>query len=203
MKALAVAIFLCGILRYKNIKIETIVTVAVIFYIFGVIWENCYPVIFHNEYPVYYSRSGLFNGFLFVAIGALFADKKIRINKKIVWIGLIISAILWAAECALNAIFSVTTYIFLVPLVMSIFYLLLTAKLNINTKSIGSMSSIVYYIHIIVGGVSLGLIELLLGVKVWKPLQWIIIGVVSYAIAFLVIRLQKLKGFKWLKHFFY
>ncbi len=202
LKALAVAIFLCGFLRAKKVSVEKICVIALIFYLFGAIWENVYPLIFDKPCPAYYARSGLFNGFLFVATGAFFAQRERTVGGKKEFIGLGCFALLWGAECLLNRAFSITTGIFLVPLIVTLFCLLLKTELHLNTKAISNMSAIVYYVHILVGIILLGGVRRLFHVEIFKPLQFLIIGVVSYAVAFVLIKIKECKGFKWIKHFF-
>lgn len=153
LPALIVAVLLVSFLIIKNVKVKNIIIISFLLYIIGLLGQS-YNVIFRylEKIPYvgigvsgigyyfreifYTTRGGLFEGFLFVSFGYLFAKKEIDISRKKASILLAVSIVLYIAEVIVVKYFGwgleEDMYLMLVPLIFFLFYLLISKETETN-----------------------------------------------------------------------
>ncbi len=222
LKSLAVAIALVALALSKNIKIKTILFFAAGFYMVGLLGDSYYGLLgcvpglrkIMDWYLKIFltTRNGLFEGFLFVAIGALFARRPVVMKPWLASMGFIVCTALMIAEAFLVRGFALALdynmYIFLVPASFFLFYALASVDMKASsfTGKLRLYSTWVYYIHPwiifpVLSVITMGLSRVLGWPDDTMPslLQFAIVLLGSFLATFLIVRLQKCKGFSWLK----
>lgn len=152
------------------------------------------------------TRNGIFFGFIFVVLGALFAYKPIKINMKKATAFFLLSVALLFAEVMLSYFRFNTTepdmWIMLLPSSFFLFYIVTHIELKDSGKYIAmrKMSSLIYFGHrlIIFGIMAIG--ETLHSEALSEGLlQWFIVTVLSVAVSYSIIKLSQKSRFKFLK----
>lgn len=156
------------------------------------------------------TRNGIFFGLLFVTMGALFAKKRIVLNRAVAIIGFVLSEAAVFAECYLLKKFTqpkdYNMFLFLVPAVFFLFYL--ASHANLKNKpvyaSLRAIGVIVYFGHMFVdffvqlAGKWIG--------KVFSvdltPFRLLAVLVITTLLAMLIVRLSKNERFYWLKYLY-
>ena len=128
--ALIFGIIITSFLLYKKVKPRTLIYLATFFYLIGLLTQSWFGIIEPLRYKsplfwsflklvqsiIYTTRDGLFEGFLFVGIGMLFALKNITLSKRKALVGFIISMFLMLIEAFFLKYFSFVresnTYLF-------------------------------------------------------------------------------------------
>ena len=170
ISSLIVAVLLVSFLLHRGFKVRSVAVMALFAYAFGVLFGDAYHGFsaFLMRYPagkllvlaldnvIPTTRNGLFYGFLFVLMGAIFAHKRIVLHKAVAVLGLIASLALRLAEILwLRDHSSPVNYvstISLIPVLFFTFYL--TSHLNLTNKPIYGklrvVGLLIYFSHLFV-----------------------------------------------------
>ena len=219
LPALVVAVMLTSCLLYKGIRPKTIIVIAGLLYfigLFGVSWfgfikpiEIYAPQLWKGlriiKSIIATTRNGLFEGFLFVAIGMSFSYKDFKYDKGIAVIGIILSVIALITEVfTLQAFGFIRQYDFflsLVPLVWFMFYFAINTSMpfKLDYKRMRTVSSLIFYIQLWIDAVVNGILWI-----VYKPLygtgiRFLITLISTILISVAMIRISEYKRFAWLK----
>ena len=161
----------------------------------------------YNGYRFVFSEP-MFNAssaFIWVMVGKLFAEKQVQINKIFAIVGLLLSGALlygeWLFVRALNGSFNNDCYLFLVPTAFFAFRLISLIKVSPNgvTVFLGKSSTLIYTTHIpTIAGVSLLLQRLFSATS--TPLVFVLVVALCTAGSLVVLTLEKLPAFQWLKY---
>lgn len=163
------AVLLISCLLYRKISVKKILIFAAIFYLIGLLEQSYFGLIrpLKNITPGLFSfseevlkiirstRNGLFDGFIFVGIGMLFAYYEIRISRKKAFLGFALSMIFLFLEVCILTHFEMIRkydmYFFLIPCAFFLFAWLSKVKLldKVLYKTLRKMSSLVFYGHLI------------------------------------------------------
>ena len=159
---------ICIALKLK-LKPHTILLTGLILYIIGLLGDSYYgltkPLLMHPQigfifriYKIIFSttRNGIFDGFVFVSLGMVIAvvPRKMSLLKSI--LGFIISLLFLGVEVLVlfkfNLMLDSNMYIMLLPSVYFMLYAVLGINLKNNTvyKELRILSSLIYFIHILI-----------------------------------------------------
>ncbi len=221
LPATAFAVIVIAIAIKKKIKIEALLVFGGLMYIFGLMGDSYFGFLkyvpdLEKLVELYLTvfeatRNGLLEGILFVGIGVLFAYRKIKLNRAVAFICFVFSMGLMLFEVyTLKDLGGAKDYnisISLVPASFFMFYLAISSKQKANafTHALRAYSSTIYFTHIYfqypLSKYAIDWLKQELGIEFEIPslfkLAFTIVG--SLAISFIIINLEKLKGFRWLK----
>lgn len=220
LNATILAVLIVSFLLYKKCKIKNIIITAIIFYVLGLFEQSWFGLI--KPLSIYFpqlwmilklvqkviitTRNGLFEGFLFISIGMLFAFFKIEINMKKAVCGFVISFLLMFFEVFFVQHFHLVKgfdmYIFLVPTIFFLFYIAKNAKLKDNRiyPKLRQLSSLIFYTHLLVETIVSKLYLNLFNINSLETsLKFIIVLSATIAFSLGIIELSKCKYFHWLK----
>lgn len=220
LKALLFAVVLLSLMLHRKIRLSSILLIAIPLYIIGLLGDSYYGLTQHlrgfaaidfviEKYGQIFSttRNGLFMGFIFVLIGALFAFKKISMKPKTACIGFAVSMALMLAEVFLIEHYSLSKstnmYIFLVPSTIFLFGTASAIKLK-DRKIYGKlrvMSMLIYYSHFLMKTFAAQVFSLIEESYGKDLSDWLLVAtlVCVTASAALVEHLSRKEKFKWLK----
>lgn len=223
LNATMVGVMIISFLLYKKCKIKNIIITSMILYTLGLLAQSWYGIIkpLNTYLPhiwmllklfqevIATTRNGLFEGFLFIGIGMLFAFFKIEISmKKAVW-GFVISYLLMFFEAFFVKYFhfirAEDMYIFLVPTTFFMFYIAKNIKLKDNKiyLILRQLSSLIFYMHLWVRVVVSKVFLILFDINIGKTcLKFIITLGVTIIGALVVVKLSKCKCFHWLRYLY-
>ncbi len=212
LKSTAFAVFITGLLLKSKANTKVILGLSSFFYVSGLLFQVGYGSFFNSgsDLEPYHTRNGLFFGFLFIVLGMLLAYEKIKIKTKISVILMLVSAALWGAEvvlCLKLHLASSDQKIFLVPTVFFMFNILLNIRstVSFDTGILRRLSTFIYFLHPFVNFYILpALLNLICDITksdivLNSVANYILVLIIAVAISGAVIKLQSLKGFKWLK----
>ena len=221
--ALVIAVVMLSVLLKLRVPMRAIVIIALVLFAIGLLGEPYYgfieplknvgvtkAVISGYEALFTTTRNGVFFGFIFVLLGALFARKKIVMNGKAAVIGFIASLALLFAEVFLLKQYShpkgFDMAASLLPAVFFLFYI--ATHLNLKNSPIyGRMRAIgmlIFYLHLLVNtvvGYALRFAQVKTGIDL-SAFQFIISICVTTALAVIIERLAGKEKFKWLKYLY-
>lgn len=224
ISSLIVAVLLVCFLFHRGFKIRNIAIMALFAYAFGVIFGDTYHgllesfmrfpalkmIIVSVESILPTTRNGVFFGFLFVLMGAIFAHKRIVMPKIVAVLGLIVSLALWFAEVLwLRSHYHPETYEIMVGLIPTLFFLFyVTSHLNLKNRPIyGKLRVIgllIYFSHLFVYhyvNVGIQFIQSTLGPDL-KVLAFPATLAVTVVLAVVIERASKKKKFRWLRYLY-
>ena len=217
-----VAIALVSICFYTRIKINGICGLALVLYIVGLLGDSYYGIIepvisngvlqyFMNAIVFFMNstRNGIFMGFIFVFIGAIFSQHKTELKPLKAAIGFGLSMLGLLGEVFLLGYFDIpkdyNMYLFLIP--ASIFLFLFAKNLKLKDSSIYKrlrvIGFIIYLTHLLVNKIVvwvIGYIDKYLDVNLFGC-EFLISLVLSIIVAVLIERLSCQNKFKWIKIF--
>ena len=221
--AVITAVIILYLLTKKKIKLKYIIFIAAVLYCIGLLGDAYYGVFEHlkaftpikllsllYENIVGGTRNGVFFGFLFVLLGALFAHKKIKLNKFIAAAGLIVSfAMLFAEVYILRKYIGIqkyNIYISLVPLEFFLFYIAMNLKLkdSIFYKRIRAIGVLMFCMHLAFNRyVRYGIkaLNYIAGIDL-SAFHFIIVILVTTAASVVVVRLSEKEKFSWLRYMY-
>ena len=210
------SVLLISFLLYRKMAPVVIVAIASLFYLIGLLatsWHGAVEplkkaapslwVLFGDiQKVILTTRDGLFVGFLFVAIGMVFAFYDVGISKKLSMIGFSVSMVLMFGElCLLQYLHFARkeeVYVFLVPAVFFGFAFVSQVRLPDNPvyRMLRNLSSLIYYTHMLCMREITRLLH--------KPLsqtEWLFVCTLcaTVALSYAVIRLSELPKLRWLK----
>lgn len=221
LNATVFSVLLVGILIKKKMSIRKIISIASIFYGIGLFEQAYFGLILPlQKYACLWgvlevlqkiivtTRNGLFEGFLFVSLGMLFAYKPIKLKKKKA-IGLfIISMILFFIEVItikkLGWFRGKDMYIFLVPTSLLLFHIVSQIQLkdNLIYKELRKIGALIFYLHMwgaIIVGKIMNYIGAIRGVEFDNSLiRYIMIVLLTYCISAGIRFLSEKKHFRWI-----
>lgn len=220
--SLVVAVIVLFVLL-KRLRLRYILIIVTILYGIGLLGDSYHGLlkplysisVFQKIFVGYESvfentRNGLFMGLIFVFIGALFANKEIKISPVISFIGFVLSMGLLFTEYTFIKEYcepkGFNMYISLLP---AVFFLFSFAS-NISLKNspvymrLRIIGMLVYYMQFIVSFLVLQALELLLnrfGINLIPGHFWIFIVVITI-IAVVIERLSRIEKLKSLKYLY-
>lgn len=219
LNATALAVLLLTILLKRNIRLKTIVFISFVLYLMGLFGQSYFGLLkpFKSIHWIWVplrsvgkifvtTRNGLFEGLLFISIGAYLSFKPILIKMKRACIYLLISIFLLVLEAYYTAHFHLVReqdmYIMLVPTAFLLFYISACIQLpenNIYLK-LRERGALLFYIHTLVGWVtkkSLSIMAEKMGYKeVDSLLLYICVVLLSLVSAEIIIYLSKKQKFR-------
>lgn len=218
--ALIFATIVISFLIYKKVKIRNIIIISAVLYVMGVLAQSwlglieplkaVFPYLWHIcsaiKSVILTPRNGLFEGMIFVGIGAQIAYKGFNIpSKKAFWC-MIVSYILLFCEAIfvlkMRFVREYDMYFFLVPSVYFTFGVVQNCRIQRSDsvfKTIRSISALTFYTHVLVLWCIRKIFEFVgLGTEEGFVLFALtVLG--SVLLSCLIIRLSKTRYFKWLK----
>lgn len=171
LNALMFSVAVISFLLNKKVKPKTVLIISFCFNLVAVLSQSWYGLIkpFQTLSPglwnfvssifdiILTTKNGLFFGFLYVSIGMYFAYTNINIEKKKAFICLFVSAGLMLAELLFTDLTGIANgheiSFFMIPVTFFLFYIIKNSnfKLKNNNYELGSLSALIYYLHIYVG----------------------------------------------------
>lgn len=221
LNALIFSVLIISFLLYKKVSPKNIICASAIFYIIGLFGQSWYGVIkpLENVPAVWQTlkfamgiiettRDGLFDGFLFVGIGMLFAYQKIKLTRKQSGIGFALSAVILCCEAFILQYYGFSrshdTYIFLVPTALFLFAFVKSSnvKKDRDYKKLRVMSSLIYLIHPWILRLAAVIVYLIFKKTEIFLINYIFTSAVTVLLASLCIKLSEKKKSRWLKHLY-
>lgn len=217
LHATMIAVLLVAFLLAKKVQPLRIVAYALVTYALGLMAQSWFGVIRPLEGTAVWqglklvqsviatTRNGLFEGFIFVALGAVLARCPIRMSTKAASVGLAASLLLLAAEVALLTklgwIREHDYYFSLIPVAFCMVLLVGRVRLD-NTAlcaRLRTVASLIFFVHIWVRG-ALMLFSGALGLG-WteNAMLFVLTVVISTALAVLIEALGRTRRFAFLK----
>jgi serine/alanine racemase len=219
LKAAAVATLLITFLLYFKIKPKTILIISGTLYLIGLLPQTYFglmeplrnvtfiwSILKTVQKLMQTTRNGIFEGFIFMALGMYYAHNPIRLKLKSAFLGFITSFIfLFAEYSTLNTLGWAREhdmYIFLVPAVFFMLYIAVNVKLNDSTvyKHLRELSILIFYLHLIISYI-LSLIFELSKINITNSLAIYIATIVATIFVSEII-LQMSQKYKWLKQLY-
>lgn len=222
LPASVVGVLIVSFLISKNINIKSTLILAAVLYCIGLLGQTWFGLIRPIETIspsvwnllkmvkeiIYSTRNGLFEAFLFIALGMLFAYKKIELKKGIAILGFALSYIMMFLELYFvrknNFSRAYDMFVFVVPATFFLFYI--AKNTNLNDKPIYStmrkMSSLIYFMHPLIGAIiskSLSIIHIdanAFGLKFVGTLF------VTTFVSFMIIKISNIKRLGWIKYLY-
>lgn len=216
LSAMIVATLILMFLLKHRMKLKYILGLAVILYIIGLLpqtyfglleplreYETVWGILKAVESVIVTTRNGVFEGLLFMGIGMLFAFKPIRIKFKLSVVLFAFSFILFLAETvilqSLGWIREPDIYVFLVPTVFFLFYIVIHIELKQHKiyRYLREQSTLIFYLHLFVSSV-LNLLLPIVGLEITNSLiQYSVVIVATVIVSHIIILLSR--KFLWLK----
>lgn len=219
LNATIVGVWIVSFLLSRKVKPKNILIAAAAFYGLGLLAQSWFGLIvpLKTAMPGVWSmlkvmqkvfvttRNGLFEGFLFISIGMLFAFNKVSIRK-----GLALPGFLICYLCMFGEVFLVERLgfargydmnLFLVPTTVFLFDLVIRFRLpgRGNGKLLRWLSSLIFYLHIGVC-IAVSLVMTCCGVEIYTNcLQFVLTLLMTILIGLVMIRLSESERFRWLK----
>ena len=199
----------------KKIKDRYLFALSFLIYCFAVLRSSYWSVVedvtlINTAYKVYHFAfsAPMFNAssaFIWIVIGKLFAEKKIRINKIFAIVGILMSSVLlyveWIFVRALNGSFNNDCYLFLIPTAFFAFQLISLIRVSPNdiTVFLGKSSTLIYTTHIPTIAVISLLLQRFLSITD-NLLVFVLVVILCTAGSYIVLKLEKMRAFRWLKY---
>lgn len=221
--AVITAVIILYLLTKKKIKLKYIIAIAVVLYCIGLLGDAYYGVLkplkmftpskmllMFYERIIVRTRNGVFFGFPFVLLGALFAHKKIKLNKFLAAAGLIVSfAMLFAEVYILRKYMGLKNYniyISLVPAEFFLFYIAMNLKLkdSIFYKRIRAIGVLIFCMHFAFNRYvryAIKALNYIAGIDL-SAFNFIIVILVTTAASVVVVRLSEKEKFSWLRYMY-
>ncbi len=218
--ALIFAVVVISYLLSKKISLKKIVAVALCFYLIGLLAQSWFGIIKPLQFNapelwqflkiikkiIVTTRDGLFEGLLFVGMGAVFAFYGFELSRKKALIGFAASYFFMFIEAVLLKYFDFTRaydmYLFLVPLTWFAFELVVNCRIPSNSeifKTLRILSSLVFYIHLLISWL-INKFFTVLGFDIEKNcLLFLLTASVSLAVSYAIYKLSNRKHFGLLK----
>lgn len=220
LPALITAVLLVSFLMYRGMKLRNIIIIASILYAVGLLAQSWFGLILplQTSAPKLWAclkfvqsvisttRNGLFEGFLFVAMGAHFAHNGFKLSKLKAFIGVVISYILMFVEAMGVKHYGFARardmYIFLVPLTFFAFGLVLNIRIPSDSgifKTLRILSALIFYSHLWIN-LCLDRFSDKVGIVIDKScLIYLITVILSVGFSLIVYMLSECHRLKWMK----
>ncbi len=222
LKATAFAVVLVAFLVNKKWKPKAIIAFAAVFYCLGLMGQSYFGLLrilitdpcvwsafdfLGNVFVT--TRNGLFDGFVFVAIGAMIAFETTELKKNHLIAGFALSILILFFEVyitrQLGWVREYDMYIMLIPSSYFAFNIAVNAPIPNNPvfKEMRETSSLLYYLHTLVGWRIKRWISFLARyiaiTQINSLVLYLIVVVFSYMFALLIKHLSKHEKFRWLR----
>lgn len=220
LNATIVGGLLLSFLLYKKVKIKYILILAGALYAVGLLAQSWFGIIrpLENMFPSIWSmlkivekiivttRNGVFEAFLFMSIGMLFAFKKIEIPKKLAVSGFFLFYFLMFIEVFavkyFDSLRAYDMYVFLVPVSFLMFYIVKNTELK-NRKIypiLRQLSTLIFLMHLWIEKLVSKFFEYCFDFEL-KATCWdfIITLIITIVTSLIIIRLSENRRFQWLK----
>lgn len=219
--ALIFSVIVISYLLSRKISLRKIVMVALCFYVVGLLAESWFGIIkpLYFNAPklwfllkvvkniIYSTRDGLFEGFLFVGMGATVAFYGFKLPQRKALIGFCISYFFMFIEALGLKYFDFVRawdmYVFLVPLTWFAFGLIVNCRIPCNSdifKTLRILSSLIFYIHMWIRCIISKFFTIIIGFNIDKTCFLFILTVsVSIAVAYMIYKISNYKQFNWLR----
>lgn len=223
LPALILATCLTAFLLTRHVKPDTIVKIAMVFYALGLLEQSWFGLIrpLENLLPSLWdllkkvqlvietTRNGLFEGFLFVAMGASIAREGFHVPRGKALKAFLISWLLMLLEAIFVTQFKLARrydmYIFLVPVTYFAFGLIV--KIRITTGSrifrrLRALSSLVFYNHLWIFWL-LTTVMPKYGRDIIASYQaFVFTTIASIIFSYLIIKLSEIPSLRWLRRIY-
>ncbi len=221
--ALILSVAIISYLLSRKIELKRILSVAALFYAIGLLAQSWFGIIIplRENVPelwailkvlgkiIVTTRNGLFEGLLFVGVGAYFAFYGFKIQKKTAFICFVASYILMFIEAFVvkyfNFVREYDMYVFLVPLTFFAFILVLNWRIPSNNsiyKKIRILSSLIFYIHPCVKRFIIKIFNLIEFNIAKTCLLFLMTVIVSVGLSYLIYSISQRLHFMWLKRLY-
>ena len=221
--ATVVAVIALSYCIYKKIKLKYIAIFACGLYAIGLIGDLYYGLLDPARsvtlvdyaiklYEAIFSstRNGIFMGFIFVFIGAIFAYKKIVMPMAMAWVGFGASLVLQICEVYLTSVFGLpkdyNMSFALLPTVFFLFYIALNIDLKDRPiyKILRAVGVLVFYMHLLVEWFAKMAFKVFLSVTNvdLTPILLPTVIVIVVPLCILIERLSQKRSFSWLKYLY-
>lgn len=211
LNSLFISLIILSVLLHYKVKDKTILKLSIILYLFGLLGDSYYGLIqgipiLNNIMDLYLkvfitTRNGLFDGLLFVTLGMMIAVNKTS-EKKNYGLIFLISLLSMFIETSVLKYFSIPkSYNMLVFLPITVFSFFMLVK-DISLKDsklyrrLVEESKLIYYGHMWVEAVADSILPVAFSNT---PIKYIVVSLTTFLIAFVVVRISKIKYFKWIK----
>lgn len=223
LPAVIIAVWLTyfSLKHFKKFKI--VIPCALLLYVIGMLpltYRKAFGIFFYNpeiqrlllllKKLFVTTRNGIFFGFIFVAIGALFACKpiKIKFNKAVIL--LLASVLLLVAEVVTSFFYFRSDesdfWLMIVPASFFLFYITTHIEIKNSNKYfvLRQMSSLIYFLHhfIIFSVLFINKLSLHFSngdLQIGWFLCWVITTTVSVAVSYIIVKLSQKPRLKFLK----
>lgn len=220
--ATVVAVVLLSVCLYYGIKTKWLIIIACGLYTLGLLGDSYMSLIkpfvdngilmyiyAAYDFVIGYSRNGILMGYIFVLMGYLFAQGKVRLKMPISLVGFAVSMLCMCAEAFLldynNISDETNMYIFLLP--VAFFSFAFASSLSLQDRPIyaklRTIGVLVYFLHLFINtsiwAVKKGLYKFL-HIDI-QPIQFFIVLAVTILIASGIEWLSNKDRFKWIRWF--
>lgn len=219
--ALIFSVVVISYLLSKKVSLKKITAVAFCFYVMGLLTESWFGVIRPLQFnmPEFWSflrflkivifttRDGLFEGLLFVAIGAIVAFYGFKMQQRNALIGFLVAYILMFIEALGLKYFDFVrardVYLFLIPLTWFAFGFVVNHRIqsrnSVFFKTLRNLSSLIFYTHLWVKWFIVKLFSII-GFEIDKTCLLFILTVsVSIAVSYVIYTMANYEHFNVLK----
>jgi len=219
LPALVFSIILVSFMLIHDIHPKVIVLVAFLFYIMGLLGQSWYGMILpiKGAWPelwtalkrvgaiIVTTRDGLFDGFLYVAIGMYLAVRNVRLKMTTAIEYFCMSMVAMLAEVLLlqyiGFICAYEMFLFAVPATLFLFLFLIELYLNENDiyKDLRIISKIIYFSHFWIYVAIKRLFSKIHQSMADSCLVFIFTLLFAFLLSFVVMKVSRNKMFSWLK----
>ena len=222
LNATIFAVAFISLLLHKKVTLKKMMIAACALYLGGLLAQSWFGFIAPLKETAPYiwnmlkfiqkiivtTRNGLFEGFLFVGIGMLFAFNKVHIPKKLAYFGFVFSMLLLFIEVFVLQYFHIArehdTYFFLVPTVFFMFSIVCDMHLpdHKTYKSLRTLSSLIFYMHVGVSTLVKRVLEIISNELSETILCFLLTLIITIICSVIVMKLSKFSKFGWLKQLY-
>jgi hypothetical protein len=220
--ATVVAVAFLSICLSYHVDFKFLVIIACVFYVLGLLGDSYLGLIkpfvsdgflntIHGIYNFFVTeaRNGFYMGYIFVLMGYIFAQGKVKINSKVSLVFFCTSMICLFAEVFILRHYSIpddyNMYIFLVP--ATFFLFAFASSLSINDRPVyiklRTVGTLIYFMHFLINQLTAFGISMFYGAfKIdLLPIQFFISLPVTLLVAFSIEWLSHKEKFKWINWF--
>ncbi len=221
---LATVIAVCSLtyLLKKRIKLKSIIILGMGLYMLGLFGQSWFGLIKPlRDIPLLWTvlklikeiicttRNGIFEGILFMGIGMLFAWRKIELKFRYAVIGFAVSMLGLLSEVIFVKYFKLCRatdmYLFLVPAVFFLFYIVSHIKLRENKiyKRLRTTSFLIYLVHSWIDQPVMAAInkfmKVFYGTEIHSLIRFFAVSGLSIIVAALIMYLVEKRSWNWLR----
>ena len=220
--ATVVAVLIIAFCLKMRLSIKSILILACIFYIIGLIpqtysivldpireYEKIFFVLKYIQKIIITTRNGLFEGFLFISLGMLFAKKHFSIKTNHAWVLFLTSMFFLGCElivvCFAGWARAFDMFIFLVPASFFLFYIVKTKQLKNRSiyPQLRTLSSLIFFSHLLIDYI-LNIILTPIIPILWSHslFRYCLNVIVTFGFSLIIMTLSQKPYFKWIKNIY-